>query len=535
MDVNDFPLDEDEFEIPEEPRPTTTVIPFAKDDIAGRTIHMVYEIDGSYSFFKGKVISYLPKKDEFSVKFWDGDKASIDFASESDTILWETRDITRGGRWKEKEADVAVNPIPVEPAPVAEKPSTSEPAAVASKSNPSASDVVAKSSPAAPVVGTEPSTSQPAVPMKTSPVAPAPPHTVSVPVADKKPTIEKQKYEGPVFKRKAGGSDLRKEEPKKKVLKSPKSVPKQVAHSGQGVIGQKPGQEATKDVGAKHGDENLKDTINVVGRKFLSLLGDIKQSTEDMNALAGRLESFGNASTLKSEDDISIVKYLKGFLNKALKKPHLEGEKDLSLGRAWPLNDIVLQALGNLHEVALKLCAKANMQYKIESRDLHRWKNERKDSRQADEIAAMSTPAKVKQFSPPAVQRSEMKHHKVAKVEWETFTSTGNSTRDDAIKIFAHALMSAETPFELAVDIEHALYAKYKAYEDTSGDALSDEYYQSIKGIWEILHPDSATCHSIVRMMMLGGYLKGKDLVSLSAEDCSTKEKAFLDTLRQKV
>lgn len=489
MNVEDFPLDEDEFEVPQEPLPTTTVIPFAKDNIVGRTIHMVYETDGSFSFFKGKVVSHAPTGDEFSVKFCDQDIAKINLVSGNDTILWETRDITRGGRWKEVEQE---------------------------------SEVAAESIPAAPAVAAEPSPAAPATQAVISPVR--------KPVA-KKAVVKKQELRTSMHKRKNEGADLKEEE---RSLKSAKNVARQVAHSSQASLGQK-NEPETGDIEKQTGDPSIKDTIGTVGKKFLTLLGDIKQSTIEMNALASRLESFGSTNALKSKSDIDIVKNLRGFLSVALKKPQYNSEKNLSLGRAWPLNDIVLEALGNLHEVALKLCDKANIPRKLEPNDITRWKTEQKNPRKVDEQPGMSTPAKVGQFSSPAAQRSEMKAQKSAKVEWETFASTGNSTRDDAIKIFAHALMSAETPFELAVDIEQALYSKYKVSEDAPENGLSDDYYKSIKGVWDIIHPASAMCHSIVRMMMLGGYLRGKDLISLSAEDCKTKEKAFLDSLQQKL
>jgi hypothetical protein len=117
MKLEDYPLEEDAFEVDGEPPATTAIIPFSKDDIVGRKLHMLFEDGDGHSFYRGIVKSYESKTGKYHVDFWDGDEAELDFVSGGDIILWETREITRDGRWKpvvvdDQDSDIDIGSTP---------------------------------------------------------------------------------------------------------------------------------------------------------------------------------------------------------------------------------------------------------------------------------------------------------------------------------------------------------------------------------------------------------------------------------------
>ena len=536
MDVTKYSLDQNEIEVPEEPQPTTSVIPFAKEDIVGRSIHMIYELDDTYYFFKGKVVSYDEKTSMFSVNFWDGDSADITFVSGGDTILWETRDITRDGTWMEDEVLEVEKPVPKqkeEKEPVPKQKEEKDPVPKQKEEK----DPVTKQK-----------ANEPVPKQKEKEPVPKPQESVKMhaavaqkPVVDVAPrsnNVEKVKHvdRGDVgLKRKIDARHQSQEGPlaKKKVVEqSPRTVQKTEEKSKVVQPSIAPKVREPGPAVSKNDVLNLKDEIDSVGREFLGCLKSLKASIDNVNRLARKLEIFCKTRDITSADQTLMIKHVKGVLYRTLKEKkdkQATEKEDIGLEAVWPLNDCVLNPFARLHAVAVQLCEKANMPHKLDQNDIDRWRQGQKVVKKVEEQTALVTPAKLKQLGSPPAQRSDMKPPKAPKVDWETFTSTGNSTRDDAIKIFAHSLMSTETPFELAVDIEQALHAKYS----NDGETLGEDYYRSIKGIWEILHPASSTCHPIVRMMILGGHLKATDLISLSSQECNEKQKAFLDTLIQ--
>lgn len=528
MDVQDYPLDLDSFEVPEEPKPTSHTIPFAKNDIVGRSIHMLFQLDnGMYSFFKGKVMSYSQRKDKFAVKFWDDDTANLDFVSGGDTILWETKDITQDGVWKDVENEEKKKGEAVAPSGLEDKDQGVLVEGVVKQED---EDLIID-------VSKEEIDVEKSIEVNQSAV--------------KRDVGETEKN---FLKRKVDAPDLRQEQPlAKKTMLQPHDASQTTASKKEGnVVPEMKDAEPLLTTQQKNRDSviglpkspgirsDLKMSVTEVGKEFLSILNNLKASADKMDELTRKLESFYKMNNLKGEDQLAVVKTLRGFLYRALKDKKDTGKQDLGLEKVWPLNDLVLKPLSNLHAVATKLCEKAGMTHKLHQNDIHKWQAQPKTkaplSKLAEDIPANATPSKMQLGSPPApAPRVDVKTPKVAKVEWETFTSTGNTTRDDAIKIFAHSLMSAETPFEIAVDIEHELFARSKAGKNPSEDILSDDYYRSIKGIWTLLNPDSAQSQPILRTMMLDGQLKASDLVLLSSQECQEKQKMFLDTWKQNI
>jgi len=105
-----YPLHQDDIRVKGEPKPTTSVIPFAKEAVVGKTIHMCFEEGDSVHFYKGNISYYDNSAGTFHIDFFDGDEADIDFVSGGDTILWETQDVTRDGQWPEESSDLDIVP-----------------------------------------------------------------------------------------------------------------------------------------------------------------------------------------------------------------------------------------------------------------------------------------------------------------------------------------------------------------------------------------------------------------------------------------
>lgn len=108
--MKNYKLHKDDIKVRVEPKPTTSVIPFAKEAVVGRTIHMCFQEADSMHFYKGKISYYDESAGTFHIDFFDGDTADIDFVSGGDTILWETMDVTRDAQWPEESSDLDIVP-----------------------------------------------------------------------------------------------------------------------------------------------------------------------------------------------------------------------------------------------------------------------------------------------------------------------------------------------------------------------------------------------------------------------------------------
>jgi hypothetical protein len=106
-----YPLHKNDIKVRVEPKPTTSVIPFAKEAVVGRTIHMCFQEPDSMHLYKGKVTYYDEGAGTFHIDFFDEDTADIDFVSGGDTILWETMDVTRDAQWPEESSDLDIVPV----------------------------------------------------------------------------------------------------------------------------------------------------------------------------------------------------------------------------------------------------------------------------------------------------------------------------------------------------------------------------------------------------------------------------------------
>ena len=103
-------------DLSQEPKPTTDVIPYENGtDIVGKRIQMLYEYTDedtgatSFRFYRGVVGRKVGAAgNTYRLDFDDGEKKTVNLTKPSETIRWETGDITRGGRWKTaKDAGIA--------------------------------------------------------------------------------------------------------------------------------------------------------------------------------------------------------------------------------------------------------------------------------------------------------------------------------------------------------------------------------------------------------------------------------------------
>jgi hypothetical protein len=77
----------------------------------------------------------------------------------------------------------------------------------------------------------------------------------------------------------------------------------------------------------------------------------------------------------------------------------------------------------------------------------------------------------------------------------DLFRSTGDSTRDDVIRVLAHALVCANTPVDAALEMEQVLFARYADADAGAGASTSaaagpgEEYLTMVRLIWNHLSP----------------------------------------------
>lgn len=102
----------------------------------------------------------------------------------------------------------------------------------------------------------------------------------------------------------------------------------------------------------------------------------------------------------------------------------------------------------------------------------------------------------------------------------EVFRSTGDKTRDDAIRVLAHSLATASTPVEAAVEIEQVLFARY--CKETR--EANEEYMRRLRSIWGALSPQGEQCRPLLRYMLLTGMLGPGELVLVTSEELAAKE-----------
>ena len=245
---------------------------------------------------------------------------------------------------------------------------------------------------------------------------------------------------------------------------------------------------------------DLREFINQTGKGFLHSLEGLEESVKNIEGLSGKLRVFTQRSDSQDGQAKRIAVTAKGFLNRVLdQRTDSDKRPGVTLAKLWPLNDVVMNSMVDLASVTSTLCQKSRVPFSFDGTLLSTWKSEK-------EAAVKSKPASpnmmkteqqhpstlTKTSSNPKMNQIEPKPPKQLKSDNDVFPSTGNKTRDHAIKIFAHALLSSATPFEIAVDMEQTLHQSCWISDESKN--VSNEYYIAVKSLWESLSVDVRVC-----------------------------------------
>mmetsp|Transcript_9270 Transcript_9270/g.18408 ORF Transcript_9270/g.18408 Transcript_9270/m.18408 type:complete len:640 (-) Transcript_9270:127-2046(-) len=623
-----YPLHKNDIKVKVEPKPTTSVIPFAKEAVVGRTIHMCFQEPDSMHLYKGKVTYYDEGAGTFHIDFFDEDTADIDFVSGGDTILWETMDVTRDAQWPEESSDLDIVPVEEEvegtrmevlPPVVGgggkvpehvpetkvedakEEVTVQPPEQEQQKEDVEKEDVgkeeVEKEEVEKEDVEKEEVEKKDVEKKEVEKVELGMDGLEEAKVEHEKkedvvlqPVEERHKEEEIEVKQKEeeehvlspapsimDGVVLGKKSPAKPMV-SEKQAPMQEKSQKDGVdqgafktfVGVKRKEGAImKEDAVKHAKvekedgvakvptssvqdglatqrhekdapaTELKKFINNYGMSFLNSLGELKQSIENLNTLSNMIKSYAEKEEATSIKKTDVPKTARGFLNIAF-----YGGKKYSVGieHVWPLNDKLMKAVSELYDVTTSLCQTANFPSPKEPDCMKEWKkNQSRAGLGATKVQTLdaehaSKQAKKELTKAPAKSSASMKSdHDVEAVtyskknEQSLFQSTGNLFRDNAIRIFSQSLMSPATPFDIAADMEQAIFSKCNIQD--KDQRLPDDYYTVVKSLWEVLNPASANCNPLLRIMLLHGYMTHNELLSLREGDLAHVERKFMEEI----
>lgn len=109
--------------------------------------------------------------------------------------------------------------------------------------------------------------------------------------------------------------------------------------------------------------------------------------------------------------------------------------------------------------------------------------------------------------------------------------STGDSTRDEAVAILAHALAPAFTPHEVAAQLEQQLFLDHR---DSASGRPGDEYLRALRALWGGLSPRSSSFRPLLRLLLLHGDLPVTALLRSPTEELEKAEQAFADQMLKK-
>ena len=291
----------------------------------------------------------------------------------------------------------------------------------------------------------------------------------------------------------------------------------------------------------------LRASIQAAGKDFLGALRSLQAAATQMMTLNTTLKTFTLRSELQAEQVKSVAKGARGLMNHILRpKAEFRNANDMGLERVWPMNDFIMKPVSTLYKTANALCEKADLPLVTDGGVLEAWQRSKQQIK-ADQFPSEAHTADIQNTSqtPAACTPRSRKRERDGdplndqgsvpdaglirtpsrRRDHELFPTTGSKVRDDALKILAHSLASsAATPFELAVDMEAAVFERFPP---TEKGTFPDEYYSTVMGARDVLNVDSVRCREIFRLMVLEGFISPGNFVSGSAEELNAQCDAF--------
>lgn len=591
-------IDNDVIDLPSRPKATSSVIPFAKPkgkgdkDFIGKKVHALFDIEDDETgknvcaFYKGEIVDGL-KGGKFKVEFHDGDELEVDFCDKDETILWETGDITQGGRWmteqdvqqgEDEELDIEGSIADAVKSPDRQRGKakawwTDGTGAKPDKAGASTAHDVKQAIEKVEKVEQMEEAERLERAEKPSTIEAKKGATKSENVEDTEDAENKEAPNAMEIGKEvtnAGTSQAERQPKRQGTSKTPAAV-HQTEKKKQAPF---PARDAPRP---KVDDTNeLRASIQAAGKEYLNALRSLQAAATHLSSLNTSLKTFALKGDVSADQLTSVAKGARGLVNHLLRpKAEFRNANDMGLEKVWPVNDLVMKPVSQLFSTTSSLCQKAKLPPATDGGVLELWRkamaapgeqgtrqpaNENQPRREQSnnddptthkktetgekkEIATPTrnkkrerdghplgsgelTPSASGELGPsPSREFTPSRPPKQAKRLDSIFPSTGSKVRDDALKILAHSLISsAATPYELAVDIEAAVHNKFPA---TDKGTFPDEYYRSILGARDVLNVDSDQCRQIVRLMVLEGFLSPDDFVSNNAEELEAQLAAF--------
>ena len=551
-------IEDDVIDLPSRPKATTDVIPFRKprngedrENFIGRSLHALYDLEDedtgkkNYSFYKGEIVRAVDGG-KYRLEFQDGDVMEVDFCAPNDTFLWETGDVTQGGRWKldnieeglDEEIDIGGGEETKVPH-VQMEPGNGEAKATKVK----AAEVKAAEVKAAEVKAAEVKVeAKVEAKVETNPVRSPPDAMISgspnvVPLASKK-NDRSANQSGPSHSQ-ANPSSGRQPPAKKAATVVSREKPR-------------PKMDETTE---------LRSSIQSAGKEFINALRALQTASLNLGTLNTSLKTYMLRADVNAEQLASVAKVARGLMNHLLRPTaDFRNANDMGLEKVWPVNDVVMKPVSMLFTTTGSICQKAKLPPSVDGGVLENWRKsskqvssnpavtpdrndanantraarggkkegvkDRKREREQDPTGAAeaTTSNRGNTDGGPSIPKF-VSPYKVGRKDLDIFPSTGSKVRDDALKILAHSLTSSgATPYELAVDIEAAVH---KSFPPSDKGTFPDEYYSSVMGARDVLNTDSSKCRHIFRMMILEGFLSPEEFISNSTEELEAQLEAF--------
>jgi len=238
----------------------------------------------------------------------------------------------------------------------------------------------------------------------------------------------------------------------------------------------------------------------------------LDKSLQEFSKLSDRMCEYkesGKASDLKSNNVLSTAR---GLLTRLLCAKSDKKEAGQIEG-IWPINDHVMKVIARFYDLTSDLCTEAKFPMQPIGNALQSWRSPPVKAEQ--NMSIQSTPGcpgaqfgklfdneRVKQNSvqkkpndgksrllsdlhanksTPKTKSGGMSEH------YDPFAGTGNSIRDDSLRILAHSMISTATPLEIAVELEKYASSKYGTGKDGT---MPEKYLEAVKAMWDYLSPE---------------------------------------------
>jgi hypothetical protein len=292
----------------------------------------------------------------------------------------------------------------------------------------------------------------------------------------------------------------------------------------------------------------LRDKLDRNATAVIDSLNALRNATSELSTTAEALSQLGSSKqTIALARDTLLTRKLRGVVgyfcrpqDEAVASDKKPGIFETEEYGAKGLEGLVMEPIMNLVSVLDSWAVVEGKPIVSEGRAIHRWRAK------APLIDRPISVIEVKEQTISGQPQEQPQEQPQAEKgpSFEAFRSTGNISRDDAIRVLAHALVTAFTPVEAALEIELVLYTRYcspskspdkdkegKEGGNQLGTDVTVDYLKKVKALWSALSPASPQCRPLLRYMLLNGMLTPGELVVITPELLAAKEREAKEQL----